>query len=39
MVELQRGYKVWSNQDPIGTKVSKAVGHLIQSQAPLTGNN
>ena len=29
------GYKVWSNQDPIGTKVSKAVGHLIQSQAPL----
>ena len=29
------GYRVWREKDPIGTKVSKAVGHLIQSQAPL----
>ena len=29
------GYKVWKDKDPIGTKISKAVGHLIQSQAPL----
>ena len=35
MVELQKVIKYGVDKDPIGTKISKAVGHLIQSQAPL----
>jgi hypothetical protein len=30
-----QGYQVYGDQDPIGTKISKSVAHLIQSQAPL----
>jgi hypothetical protein len=29
------GYKVYGDRDPLGTKISKSVMHLIQSQAPL----
>ena len=29
------GYKVYGDRDPLGTKISKSVMHLVQSQAPL----
>ena len=29
------GYSVWKDKDPLGTKISKGVMHLVQSQAPL----
>ena len=31
----REGFRVWREKDPIGTKVSKAVMHLGQSQLPL----
>jgi hypothetical protein len=31
----REGFKVWNPEDTVGTKMSKGVGHLIQSQAPL----
>ena len=33
--ETREGFRVWRDKDPIGTKMSKAVMHLAQSQAPL----
>ncbi len=29
------GFKVFDEEDPIGTKVRKSIGHLIEAQAPL----
>jgi hypothetical protein len=31
----REGYRVWSDQDQLGTKLTKAMAHLVQSQAPL----
>ena len=31
----REGFKVWNPEDTVGTKMSKGVAHLIQSQAPL----
>ena len=31
----REGFKVWNPEDTTGTKMSKGVAHLIQSQAPL----
>ena len=31
----REGFKVWNPEDTVGSKMSKGVAHLIQSQAPL----
>ena len=31
----QEGFKVFDDEDPLGTKIYKMVGHLVEAQAPL----
>ena len=31
----REGFKVWNKDDKLGTKMSKGIAHLVQSQAPL----
>jgi len=31
----REGFKVWNEDDKLGTKMSKGIAHLVQSQAPL----